>query len=177
VLERIFARFASITAHWAGTPWAFALAALTIIAWAASGPFFDYSDFWQLTINTGTTIVTFLMVFLIQNSQNRDTRALQIKMDEMIRATEGASNVLMNLEDMSESEMNRLHERYCALAERARELGVDIDWDKDEGGRPTSTPRIASVKKHHEPAEGGKPKRPARKRASPPRKQEQPGEA
>ena len=98
-----------------------------MIVWAALGPLVGYSEVWQLAVNTGTTIVTFLMVFIIQNSQNRDTRALQIKMDELIRATSGASNSLLDLETLSASEIAELHDRYCRIAARAKELGIEFD--------------------------------------------------
>ena len=91
----------------AGTPGMFAIALLVVIVWALTGPLFHYSDTWQLVINTGTTIVTFLMVFLIQNTQNRDTEALQLKIDELIRVTERARNRLISLEDMTEEELDR----------------------------------------------------------------------
>jgi low affinity Fe/Cu permease len=109
-----------------------------VVAWALSEPVFGFSDVWQLTINTGTTIITFLIAFLIQNSQNRDTKALQIKLDELIQATEGASNTLIDLENMTEAEIDHLHERYSRLAAHAKELGVDLDWEKDKAGRSTS---------------------------------------
>ena len=103
-----------------GAPWAF-IAAVTIVAvWALSGSFFNYSDRWQLFINTGTTIATFLMVFVIQNTQNRDSKATQIKLDELIRAMEGAHNALLDLEQLTEGDLNRLRERYIALAAAAR---------------------------------------------------------
>jgi low affinity Fe/Cu permease len=107
-------------ARLSGRPRAFALATGTVVAWAVTGPLFRYSDTWQLTINTGTTIVTFLMVFLIQNTQNRDAEAVQVKLDELIRVTEGAHNALLDLEDLDESELERIRARYEALAERAR---------------------------------------------------------
>src|SRR5581483_7524005 len=97
------------------------VALLVVVAWAATGPLFKFSDTWQLVINTGTTIVTFLMVFLIQNTQNRDTHALQLKLDELIRSTKGAHNALMNLEDLTDEELHILRRRYLALAEEARE--------------------------------------------------------
>ena len=149
MLEKAFSRFASTASHWAGSPWAFAAAAAVVVIWAVAGPFFGFSDVWQLTINTGTTIVTFLIVFLIQNSQNRDTKALQIKMDELIRATKGASNTLIDLENMTEAEIDHLHRRYSKLAAHAKELGVDLDWDKDEEGRPAGVPQVRSVTKRH----------------------------
>jgi low affinity Fe/Cu permease len=113
--------FANYTSHAAGHPATFALAVLVILAWAVSGPIFAFSDTWQLVINTGTTIVTFLMVFLIQNTQNRESKAVQIKLDEIIRALEGAHNRFLNLEEMDEKELDAIHKRYLAIAERARE--------------------------------------------------------
>ncbi|HVT51074.1 MAG TPA: low affinity iron permease family protein [Dongiaceae bacterium] len=116
-----FHSFANYTAHAAGHPATFTLAVLVIVAWAASGPIFHYSDTWQLVINTGTTIVTFLMVFLIQNTQNRESKATQLKLDEIIRALEGAHNRFLNLEERDEKELEEIHQRYVAIAERARE--------------------------------------------------------
>jgi low affinity Fe/Cu permease len=107
-----FRKFARKTSQFAGSPWIFLLACLVIVAWAALGPAFHYSDTWQLVINTGTTIVTFLMVFLIQNTQNRDTRAVHLKLDELIRALQGARNALVNLEEMSDEELDRLQEEF-----------------------------------------------------------------
>ncbi|HZF36037.1 MAG TPA: low affinity iron permease family protein [Candidatus Angelobacter sp.] len=115
-----FMRFANWTAHAAGHPLAFLLAFLIIVVWGATGPIFGFSDTWQLVINTGTTIVTFLMVFLIQNTQNRDSRAMQLKLDEIIRATEGAHNALLDLEELTEEDINRVRTLYIALAAHAR---------------------------------------------------------
>jgi low affinity Fe/Cu permease len=115
-----FARFAKWTAHATGHPAAFGLAALTIVVWLVTGPLFQFSDTWQLVINTGTTIVTFLMVFLIQNTQNRDSAAVQIKLDELIRAVNGAHNALLDLEELAEADLDALRERYEALARAAR---------------------------------------------------------
>jgi low affinity Fe/Cu permease len=109
------------TARVCGHPLAFALSALMIVVWAATGPVFKFSDTWQLIINTTTTITTFLMVFLIQNTQNRDTEAMQVKLDELIRATSGASNRLLNLEDLTEQEIDELRKRYLRLAETAQQ--------------------------------------------------------
>jgi low affinity Fe/Cu permease len=116
----LFQHFANYTARGAGHPATFASAVMIILIWAVMGPVFHYSDTWQLVINTGTTIVTFLMVFLIQNSQNRESKAVQIKLDEIIRALEGAHNRFLNLEDMDEKELDAIHKRYVALAEHAR---------------------------------------------------------
>jgi low affinity Fe/Cu permease len=116
-----FARFAAWVARAAGTSGTFAVAMLVIIAWACSGPLFHFSDTWQLVINTGTTIVTFLMVFLIQNTQNRDGAAVQAKLDELIRATKLASNAMLDLENVDEKTINRLREHYRTLAKQAPE--------------------------------------------------------
>jgi low affinity Fe/Cu permease len=116
----LFTRFAQATARSAGRPFAFALAAATILVWGISGPLFGFSDTWQLVINTGTTIVTFLMVFLIQNTQNRDSEAIQVKLDELIRVTEGAHTALLNLEELEEKELDQIRKQYQAIAERAR---------------------------------------------------------
>lgn len=107
-----FRRFAHRTSLVAGSPWAFALSVAALIFWALSGPFYHFSDTWQLVINTATTIVTFLMVFLIQNTQNRDTRAIHLKLDELIRALKGARNKLVNLEEMSDEELDKLQEQF-----------------------------------------------------------------
>ena len=115
-----FSRFAKGTARKAGEPQAFAVALGTVLVWAVTGPLFGFSDTWQLVINTGTTIITFLMVFLIQNSQNRDSEAVQIKLDELIRAVEGAENSLLDLEELEETELDEMRERYLRLAEKAR---------------------------------------------------------
>ena len=114
-----------------GRPAAFGAAAGAIVLWAASGPLFDYSDTWQLVVNTSTTIVTFLMVFVIQNTQNRDTAAIQIKLDELIRATRGAHNAILDLERLDEHELQRYLERYeqLAAAARARLRRGEIDTD------------------------------------------------
>jgi len=116
-----FTRFAKWTSHAAGHPATFALAVLIILVWAATGPIFAYSDTWQLVINTGTTIITFLMVFLIQNTQNRDSAAVQLKLDELIRAINGAHNGLLELEELSDEDLARIRTRYEALARESRE--------------------------------------------------------
>ncbi|MGE0665556.1 MAG: low affinity iron permease family protein [Sphingomonadales bacterium] len=116
-----FDRFANRIADAAGQPAVFALACGIIVAWAASGPLFGFGDTWQLVINTGTTIITFLMVFVIQNTQNREAKATQIKLDELIRATEEAHNALLDLEDLSERDILEIRKRYVALVRKAHE--------------------------------------------------------
>ena len=115
-----FTRFAKWTSRVSGRPLTFALAVGILIMWAISGPFFGFSDTWQLIINTGTTIVTFLMVFLIQNTQNRDSEAIHLKLDELIRAKHGAHNALLDLEELEEKELDLIREDYEKLAEEAR---------------------------------------------------------
>jgi low affinity Fe/Cu permease len=115
-----FSHFARQTARATGHPFTLFLAIAAVIIWALTGPHFDYSDTWQLVINTGTTIITFLMVFLIQNTQNRDTDAIQIKLNEIIRALEGAHNAVVSLEDLEEEQLILLREKYSLLAEQAR---------------------------------------------------------
>lgn len=115
-----FDQFAKWAAYATGRPATFILALLTVIVWAMTGPLFDFGDTWQLVINTGTTIITFLMVFLIQSSQNRDTAAVQIKLDELIRSTQGAHNRLLDLEELGDKELEAIREQYEQLAEEAR---------------------------------------------------------
>ena len=131
-----FTRFAKSTARAAGHPATFCVAVAIILLWAASGPFFGFSDTWQLVINTGTTIITFLMVFLIQNTQNRDSEAIQVKLDELIRATQGAHNALLDLEELEEHQLDAFRARYEKMAEHARrelQAGrVDTDCPEPE---------------------------------------------
>jgi low affinity Fe/Cu permease len=115
-----FPSFARSTANASGKPATFVIAVLVIIIWAVTGPIFGYSDTWQLVINTGTTIVTFLMVFIIQNTQNRDTQALQLKLDELIRVTKGAHNLMLDLEQLDDEHLERLRQVYEKLANQAR---------------------------------------------------------
>jgi low affinity Fe/Cu permease len=113
-------KFAQTATHWTGTSAAFALAVGVIVAWLVTGPVFGYSDTWQLIINTGTTIVTFLMVFLIQRSQNKEAVALHLKLNELLAAVQGASNRLINVEDLSEAEVQTLHRHFARLVELAK---------------------------------------------------------
>jgi low affinity Fe/Cu permease len=116
-----FTRFAKWAARAAGRPGTFLTAVTVIVVWAITGPIFKFSDTWQLIINTSTTIITFLMVFLIQNTQNRDSEAIQVKLDELIRCSEGAHTVLLDLEELEEEELDRIRTKYERLAEQARE--------------------------------------------------------
>src|ERR1044071_6699271 len=129
-----FSDLARRLAIWSGRPSAFLLASGAVVLWAASGPLFGFSDTWQLVINTSTTIITFLMVFLIQNTQNRDTEAMQIKLDELIRATQGAHNALLNLEHLEDEELARYRRHYAALARVARKKLRDGELDTDSPG-------------------------------------------
>ena len=126
-----FLRLAKRTSWIVGHPAAFGLALAVIVAWALTGPIFGFSDTWQLVINTGTTIVTFLMVFLIQNTQNRDSEAMQLKLDEIIRSLEGAHNALLDLEELEEKELDRIRARYVELARLARERRLRGESDID----------------------------------------------
>ena len=129
-----YSGFAKAASRFCGRPKTFALAAAVIAVWIVTGPIFAFSDTWQLVINTGTTIVTFLMVFLIQNTQNRDTEAIQVKLDELIRATKGAHNALLDLEELEEDVLDAFRRKYQALASSAR-TGIDqgnVDTDTPE---------------------------------------------
>ena len=121
----LFGRFASSCSLWLGSKWAFVLAGVVIVGWAVTGPLFHYSDSWQLVINTGTTIVTFLMVFLIQNTQNRDARAINLKLNELIHALDKARDQMIDIENLSDVELDELQVRYEAIraACLAREKG------------------------------------------------------
>jgi low affinity Fe/Cu permease len=128
-----FTRFAKGTARVTGRPSTFLLAVAVILAWLVTGPLFHYSDTWQLVINTGTTVITFLMVFLIQATQNRDAEAVQVKLDELLRATAGAHNALLDLEELEEHELDQILDGYCRLAQSARA-------NLRTGGRDTDAP-------------------------------------
>ena len=132
-----FTRFAKRTATAAGRPGAFLIASCIIVVWALTGPIFHFSDTWQLIINTGTTVITFLMVFLIQNTQNRDSEAVHLKLDELIRALQGAHNALLDLEDLDDHDLDRIRADYAHLAEKARRL-------LRERASDTGTPEVDS---------------------------------
>jgi len=117
-MNELFRKFAQKTAQIVGTSWVFILAVLIILVWAITGPMFHYSDTWQLVINTGTTIITFLMVFLIQNTQNRDAKAIHLKLDELIKGVKGARTGFVNLEQLSDEELERLQEEFARLQKK-----------------------------------------------------------
>jgi low affinity Fe/Cu permease len=137
-----FSRFARQSAHWTGRPIAFKLAALVIVAWLVTGPLFHFSDTWQLVINTGTTIVTFLMVFLIQNTQNRDSEAVQLKLDELLRATDGAHNALLDIEELSDDDLDQIKRCYAALASKAI---AEVRGGRSDLGTPDVTDKSESL--------------------------------
>jgi low affinity Fe/Cu permease len=116
-MNNFFRKFANKTSIATGSPWAFIVALLIIITWAILGPYFGYSDTWQLVINTGTTIITFLMVFLIQNTQNRDGMATQVKLDELLRGTKGARTSMVDIEDLSDEDLEKLQDQFKTLHE------------------------------------------------------------
>lgn len=125
-MRTIFRRIAEHTAHAVGTSWAFLLAVLTIGVWGLTGPYFSYSDTWQLFINTGTTIVTFLMVFLIQNTQNRETRIVALKLDELLRGVEGARTGLVELDHMSDEDLELVQQEFARMRDKYAPL-IDDD--------------------------------------------------
>ncbi|HUS24183.1 MAG TPA: low affinity iron permease family protein [Candidatus Binatia bacterium] len=146
-----FNRFAKWASRATGRPAAFIVALSVVLTWAITGPIFGFSDTWQLVINTGTTIVTFLMVFVIQSSQNRDTEALQIKLDELIRTTRGAHNALLDLEDLDEKELNRIRDEYEELARRARQ---QLERGRSDTGTGARRPERRSGARHGAHARG-----------------------
>ena len=143
VRSRLISRFdalASRITRWVGSPTAFCLALLSVLIWAVLGPVFKYSENWQLVINTGTTIVTFLMVFLIQQSQNKDSVALHLKLNELIAASHGASNRMIGIEDLDEEALREVAQFYVRLAARAKTSGAQKETHSvDEEGMPTQT--------------------------------------
>lgn len=130
-VSSFYSSVARIVARIAGRPSTFVVALATILLWIASGPFFEFSDTWQLVINTATTIVTFLMVFLIQSTQNRDTEAIHLKLDELIRVTQGAHNRMLDLEENEEQQLDELRKKYEDLARQAREASARGEADTD----------------------------------------------
>ena len=149
--SQFFSQAAQWTSRQCGRPLTFSVAFGIIVVWGVSGPLFHYSDTWQLVINTGTTIVTFLMVFLIQNTQNRDASAVQLKLDELIRVSKNARNKLLTLEDLTEAELDQLKKSFASIAgqggigeDMLRE--VEADLDQAEGGIEKAKDKIASEK-------------------------------
>jgi low affinity Fe/Cu permease len=142
-MNELFRQFAQKTAQMVGTSWSFILAVGLIVVWGITGPMFHYSDTWQLVINTGTTIITFLMVFLIQNTQNRDAKAIHLKLDELIKGVKGARTGLVNLEQLSDSDLEKLHDEF----ERLHESVSHLHEPEDQPTRkPSASLREASAK-------------------------------
>jgi len=144
--QSFFTRFAKGTSRLAGRPVTFAVVVLVVIAWALAGPFFGFSDTWQLAINTATTIVTFLMVFLIQATQNRDAEAIQIKLDEIIRSQDRAHNALMDLEELEEDDLVKVREEYLELADAARKSLSNGETDTGVPDLPPMRRRVGDRK-------------------------------
>ncbi|HZQ08343.1 MAG TPA: low affinity iron permease family protein [Anaerolineae bacterium] len=136
-MNELFRKIATKTSHAIGSPIAFILAVLVIVVWAITGPLFGFSDTWQLVINTGTTIVTFLVVFMIQNTQNRDSKAIQLKLDELVRAIEGARNNMVDLEDLTDEELDKLEKEFRAFREREAKEARSPNADKTRQSNPT----------------------------------------
>jgi low affinity Fe/Cu permease len=142
-------RIASAVTAWAGSSWGFGMALATVVIWAITGPLFQWSDTWQLVINTGTTIVTFLMVFLIQRSQNKDSLAIQLKLNELVAAMHGASNRLIDVEDLDEQELEVLHAHYRRLVEMSREdLDVAASHSVEEAEERHRAKHVLRARKH-----------------------------
>lgn len=137
-MNELFRKVAQQTSHLIGSPTAFVIALLVVIIWAVTGPIFGFSDTWQLVINTGTTIVTFLVVFMIQNTQNRDSKAIQLKLDELLRAVSEARNDMVDLEDLSDEEIDRLEKEFKAFREREAQLRSP---NTDDGQAINPTPQ------------------------------------
>jgi low affinity Fe/Cu permease len=141
--------FATQATRWAGSSWAFGTAALLLVIWAACGPLVGFSESWQLIVNTGTTIVTFLMVFLIQRAQNKDSRALHLKLNELLAALDGASNRLLNVEDLSEDQLKTLHRHFATLARLA-----------SDDNELTQSHSVEEAERRHKAKGRGRPKQP-----------------
>jgi low affinity Fe/Cu permease len=144
-----FTTFAKTTSRAAGRPSAFLAAFAVIIVWIVTGPLFQFSDTWQLVINTGTTIVTFLMVFLIQNTQNRDSEAVQVKLDELIRAHEGAHNALLDLEELEDLDLDRIRQTYSVLAKQAR---AELRKGISDTGSANQSKKASAVREKKQPS-------------------------
>ncbi|TFW05513.1 low affinity iron permease family protein [Oxalobacteraceae bacterium OM1] len=129
-MNEAFRKFAQYVSVIVGSPWAFFIAFMSLVVWGLTGPYFHYSDTWQLVINTATSLITFLMVFVIQNSQNRDGRAMQLKLDELIRAVEGARTGLVNLEALSDEDVLQLEQEFQKLREKYKSRGLPLPPDR-----------------------------------------------
>lgn len=140
-----FERFANSVTQLTGTSMAFIVAVLIIVLWAASGPFFNYSQTWQLIINTSTTIVTFLMVFLIQKSQNKDSKAIQLKLNELIASLKGANNRMVNIEDLNENQLDELHEMYMNMAKVTKSRSEKISSSGIEKQITTIDSKVGTI--------------------------------
>ncbi|CAN5255465.1 low affinity iron permease family protein [soil metagenome] len=130
--NKLFTRFAKWTSKVTGKPITFLLAIGVVVVWALTGPIFNYNETWQLVINTGTTIITFLMIFLIQNTQNRDTEALQLKLDEIIRSMDQTRNQVLDLEELDEEELDEIREEYLGLAKKAKEEEAEREAEEEK---------------------------------------------
>ena len=164
--ESFLARASHWAAEWTGTSAAFGIAFLIIVVWGATGPYFDYSNTWQLVINTGTTIVTFLMVFLIQRAQNKDSKAIHLKLNELVAAMKGASNRLINVESLTEDEIRTLHAHYGKLVELAKEESSLMESHSvDEAGerhqyKVSTDPTLGNLPEACDEPEGDPPSKP-----------------
>ena len=147
-MNNLFRKFAHKTSELVGSPWAFIVAAAVIVVWAIAGPIFHFSDTWQLTVNTGTTIITFLMVFLIQNTQNRDATAIHLKLDELIRGVKGARTGMVALEDLNDEQLARLKHEFDRMHQRFDDEGDEGGGggESGEGAAPPKQPRRPSQK-------------------------------
>jgi low affinity Fe/Cu permease len=163
-VEDLFARLAGKISQATGSFWTFSAALLVVLVWAATGPIFHYSETWQLVINTGTTIVTFLMVFVIQHAQNKDMRAVQLKLNELIAAVEGASNRLIDVEDLSDRELEHLYARFQVLAKSAQKVSHGAKLTIDDSD-PDSQTAAAIPEKPHDHAESEAEKQPVSAKA------------
>ncbi len=167
-VEELFAHVAGKVSQAAGSFWTFSLALLVVLVWAATGPIFDYSETWQLVINTGTTVVTFLMVFVIQHGQNKDMRAVQLKLNELIAAVEGASNRLIDVEDLSDRELEHLYTRFQTLAKAAQKVShgakLTIDSSDEEIEEGVAEPHDHAETEHDKRPVAVKPEAASRKK-------------
>jgi low affinity Fe/Cu permease len=145
-VNNLFRKFAHKTSEIVGSPWAFIVATAVIVVWVIAGPIFHFSDTWQLTVNTGTTIITFLMVFLIQNTQNRDATAIHLKLDELIRGVKGARTGMVALEDLNDEQLVRLKHEFDRMHQRFDDEGDDEGGEGGEGDAPPKQPRRPSLK-------------------------------